>query len=78
MIGCQYPIILGAFAGYDNKELTAAISKAGGVGILTASSYETENEFRNAIHYVKRITKNPFGINFSVDTNVKLGHPYYR
>ncbi len=78
MIGCQYPIILGAFAGYDNKELTAAISKAGGVGVLTASSYETENEFRSAIHYVKNITNNPFGINFSVDTKVKPGHPYYR
>jgi len=78
MIGCQYPIILGAFAGYDNKELTAAISKAGGVGILTASSYESDNEFRDAIHYVKKITNNPFGINFSVDSNVKPGHPFYR
>ena len=78
MIGCQYPIILGAFAGYDNKELAAAISQVGGVGILTASSYESDDEFRNAIHYVKNMTKNPFGINFSVDTNVKLGHPFYR
>jgi nitronate monooxygenase len=78
MIGCKYPIILGAFAGYDNKELTAAISKAGGLGILTASSYESENEFREALQYVKNITNNPYGINFSVDSNVKPGHPFYR
>lgn len=78
MIGCQYPIILGAFAGYDNKDLTAAISKAGGFGVLTASSYETEDEFRDAIQYVKKITTNPFGINFSVDSNVKPSHPFYR
>lgn len=78
MIGCQYPIILGAFAGYDNKNLAAAISKAGGVGILTASSYESDNEFREALQYVKNITNNPFGINFSVDTNVKPGHPFFR
>lgn len=78
MIGCQYPIILGAFAGYDNKELTAAISQAGGVGILTASSYGSDNEFRHAIQHVKKITNNPFGINFSVDSNVKPGHPFYR
>jgi len=78
MIGCQYPIILGAFAGYDNKDLTAAISKAGGVGILTASFYESENEFRDAIQHVKKITTNPFGINFSVDSNVTPGHPFYR
>lgn len=78
MIGCQYPIILGAFAGYDNKDLTAALSQAGGVGILTASSYESDSEFRNAIQYVKKITNNPFGINFSVDRNIKPGHPFYR
>lgn len=78
MIGCQYPIILGAFAGYDNKDLTAAISKAGGVGVLTASSYETEDEFRDAIQYVKKNTTNPFGINFSVDSNVKPSHHFYR
>jgi len=78
MIGCQYPIILGAFAGHDNKDLTAAISQAGGVGVLTASSYESEDKFRNALQYVRKKTSHPFGINFSVDTNVKLGHPFYR
>lgn len=78
MIGCRYPIMLGAFAGYDNKELTAAISQAGGFGILTAEFYESDNEIRKAIQYVKKITKNPIGINFSVDSNVKLGHPFYR
>jgi nitronate monooxygenase len=66
MIGCKYPIILGAFGGYDNKELTAAISEAGGCGILTAKVYENENELRDAIQYVKKQTTNPFGINFSV------------
>ncbi|TFG27583.1 MAG: nitronate monooxygenase [Promethearchaeota archaeon] len=78
MIGCRYPIILGAFAGYDNKDLTAVISKAGGVGILTASSYESEDEFRKALQYIKNKTPNPFGINFSVDINVKPGHPFYQ
>jgi nitronate monooxygenase len=66
MIGCKYPIILGAFGGYDNKELTAAISQAGGCGILTAKVYENENELKDAIQYVKKHTTNPFGINFSV------------
>ena len=78
MIGCKYPIILGAFAGYDNKELTAAISQAGGVGVLTASYYETESDFRSALQFVKTITKNPFSINFSLDRNVKPGHPFFK
>ncbi len=78
MIGCKYPIILGAFARYDNKNLTAAISQSGGFGVLTATAYENEDALRQAIQHVKRITNNPFGINFSVDKDVKPGHPFYR
>ena len=78
MIGCRYPIMLGAFGGYDNKELTAAISQAGGFGILTAGSYKNVSEFRMAIKFVKKKTANPFGINFSVDNDVKIGHPFYK
>lgn len=78
MIGCQYPIIMGAFAGYDSKNLAAAISQVGGFGILTASAYESENDFRNAIQQVKINTNNPFGINFSIDKDIKLDHPFYR
>lgn len=78
MIGCKYPILLGAFAGFDNTELTAAISKAGGFGILTASFFEGEETFRNALLKVKNTTKNPFGVNFSARSNIKPGHPFYR
>ena len=65
MIGCEYPIILGAFARFDNTQLTAAISKAGGFGVLTASYFKGEEEFRNAIQEIKKITNNTFGINLS-------------
>ncbi|MFX0070445.1 MAG: NAD(P)H-dependent flavin oxidoreductase [Candidatus Hermodarchaeota archaeon] len=77
MIGCQYPIVLGAFAGYDNKELTAALSQAGAFGVLTASAYSNKTKFRNTIEYIKNNTKNPFGINFSLDSALTPTHPFY-
>lgn len=65
MIGCKYPIILGAFAGFDNTQLTAAISEAGGCGVLTGSYFKKEEKFRNAISEIKKVTDNPFAINLS-------------
>ncbi|MFX1256688.1 MAG: NAD(P)H-dependent flavin oxidoreductase [Promethearchaeota archaeon] len=64
-IGCEYPILLGAFARFDNTQLTASISKAGGCGILTGSYFKKVEKFRNAILEIKKITNNPFGINLS-------------
>ena len=78
MLNCQYPIILGAFAGYDDSELTAAVSKAGGFGILTASFFRTEDKFKDAIQRIKKITNNPFGVNFSIDKEITPDHPFYK
>ncbi len=78
MLGCEYPILLGAFAGYDNSDLAAAVSKSGGFGILTASFFRSEEEFRNALSKIKKITKNPFGVNFSIDKEITSEHPFYR
>ncbi|MHA1650452.1 MAG: NAD(P)H-dependent flavin oxidoreductase [Candidatus Helarchaeota archaeon] len=78
MLGCDYPILLGAFAGYDDSDLTAAVSEAGGFGILTASYFQGEESFQNALRKIKNMTKKPFGINFSVDKEITPDHPFYR
>lgn len=78
MIGCKYPILLGAFAGFDNKELSAAISAAGGCGVLTAAAYSTEDKFKSALDYIKQTTTNPYAINMSVFKPIKPNHKYYK
>ncbi len=78
MIGCKYPILLGAFAGFDDKDLTAAISEAGGCGVLTASTYNSEDEFKYALNYVIEKTHNPFIINFSTFSPITSEHKYYK
>jgi NAD(P)H-dependent flavin oxidoreductase YrpB (nitropropane dioxygenase family) len=77
MIGTKYPILLGAFAGYDNSKLTGVISDAGALGVLTASAYKSEKEFLDAINSVKSITTKPFGVNFSSPEDIKSGHIFY-
>jgi len=64
--GSKYPIIMGAFAGIGTAQFAAAFSNAGGFGIITASIYNTKEKFRNALQLTKKLTNNPFGVNFSV------------
>jgi len=65
LVGCRYPIILGAIGGKNNTKLTAAVSKAGGFGILTGSYFRNEEKFRKALSEIKNCTNNGFGVNFS-------------
>ncbi|MFX1393127.1 MAG: NAD(P)H-dependent flavin oxidoreductase [Promethearchaeota archaeon] len=66
MTGSKYPIIMGAFAGIGTAPFAAAFSNAGGFGIITASIYNSEEKFRDALKLTKKLTNNPFGVNFSV------------
>lgn len=61
-----YPIIMGAFARIGTVLFSAAFSNAGGLGILTASIYDTPEKFRSALESMKKLTDKPFGVNFSV------------
>jgi NAD(P)H-dependent flavin oxidoreductase YrpB (nitropropane dioxygenase family) len=62
LIGIEHPIVLAGMSGLTSPELVAAVSNAGGLGILGASEYEaaTIHEMAGA---VRERTKRPFGIN---------------
>jgi len=65
MFGVKYPIICGAMMWLSKPPLAAAISKAGGLGNVTAGNYETEEEFRQAIQETRKLTDKPFMINIT-------------
>jgi nitronate monooxygenase len=48
--------------GHTNPKLVAAVSNAGGLGILAASRL-TPEQLREAIHKIKSLTNCPFGVN---------------
>lgn len=66
MIKIKFPIIMGAFAGVGRAKFAAAFSNAGGLGIITAINFDTINEFKQEIEKMRDLTKNPFGVNFTV------------
>lgn len=61
-LGCRYAILGGAMSWVSEQHLVAAISEAGGFGVLACGSLSPEL-LRDEIHGVKALTSAPFGIN---------------
>jgi len=72
MFGIKYPIICGAMMWLCKPPLCAAVSNAGGMGNLTAGNYETEEEFRRAIHETRRLTDKPFMVNITLLPSMRI------
>lgn len=63
MLGSKYPIIQGAMAGYSNPEMVAAVSDAGGYGLLASGGLSGEDELKAQMEAVRALTDKPFGAN---------------
>ena len=66
MLGIRYPIIGGAMMWITNPEFTAAISNAGGLGILASAMYNNKEEFADAIDRIHKLTDKPFAVNLNL------------
>lgn len=62
LLGTEYPIIQGAMARIAEHNLAAAVSSAGGLGII-ASGGETAEWLSDQIDKVREKTDKPFGVN---------------
>lgn len=69
MLDIQYPIFQGAMAWVANHAIAAAVSEAGGLGIIAAGNAPTE-WVRQEIRACKAKTNKPFGV------NIMLHSPY--
>lgn len=61
-LGIEYPIIQGAMSWVATPSLAAAVSNAGGLGML-GSGHEPGEVVRKTIHETKKMTDKPFGVN---------------
>ncbi len=64
ILGIQYPVIQGALQGLSYAELAAAVSNAGGLGMI--SGVLSPEKLRQEIRRAKSLTKKPFGVNVPV------------
>jgi enoyl-[acyl-carrier protein] reductase II len=64
MLNIKYPIIQGGMVHVAEPPLAAAVSNAGGLGILTGSLWSPD-ELAEKIRRVKALTDKPFALNFT-------------
>lgn len=62
LLGIEYPIIQGGMAWVAEHHLAAAVSEAGGLGLIGGASAPGE-VVREEIRKAKELTKKPFGVN---------------
>ena len=62
LLGTKYPVIQGGMAWVAEYHLAAAVSNAGGLGIIGAASAPPE-VVREQIREAKKLTDKPFGVN---------------
>ena len=63
LLGCRYPIIQGAMGVICNPELVAAVSEAGGYGLLATAFVSDKEVLRRQVQATKKLTDKPFGAN---------------
>jgi len=72
LLGIEYPIVQGAMQYMSLAELAAAVSNAGGLGIVPAMAFPTTDDLRQEINKMKALTTKPFGFNISLVPEVVI------
>ena len=63
LLNIELPIIQAGMGGVATPALAAAVSNAGGLGMLPLTFYELE-EVRDVLRQMRQLTDRPFGVNF--------------
>src|SRR5882757_5799777 len=66
MLGIDLPIVQAPIGGASNPELVAAVSRAGGLGMLSITWSEPE-QLRDGIRAIQATTDRPFGVNLVLE-----------
>lgn len=69
LLGIEHPIIGGAMYPCSNPELVAAVSEAGGIGIVQPVSLTFVNkyDFRSGLRHIRTLTSKPIGLNLLIE-----------
>jgi nitronate monooxygenase len=66
LLGIETPIVCGGMMWVGRAELAAAVSNAGGLGILTALTQPSGDALRAEIDRCRAMTDKPFGVNLTI------------
>lgn len=65
LLGIKYPIVLSGMSWISVPKMVAAVSNAGGLGILSTGPLDA-NQTRKAVREIRGLTDKPFGANVSL------------
>ncbi|VFQ45692.1 NAD(P)H-dependent flavin oxidoreductase [Desulfoluna butyratoxydans] len=71
LLGIEHPVIEGGMQWVGRAGLAAAVSEAGGLGIITALSHPTPEGLADEIAAVRSLTAKPFGVNLTLLPTLK-------
>ncbi|MCH9650493.1 MAG: nitronate monooxygenase [Deltaproteobacteria bacterium] len=73
-LGIEIPLICGAMYPCSNPELVAAVSEAGGIGVVQPLSlvYAHGHDFRDGMRLIRALTSKPVGMNVIVEKSSKV------
>lgn len=66
MLGIEHPILCGGMMWVSEATLIAAVSEAGGLGILASNMFPDRKSLQREIQKIKSLTKKPFGVNINL------------
>jgi NAD(P)H-dependent flavin oxidoreductase YrpB (nitropropane dioxygenase family) len=66
LVGIEHPIVQGGMQWVGRAELAAAVSEAGGLGLITALTQPTPDALREEIARCRKLTSKPFGVNLTI------------
>ncbi len=77
LLGIEYPIIQGGMVWIANAELAAAVSNAGGLGLISPTSGMSRNDdqvenLKKQLEITKSLTSKPFGVNLPILNNPQI------
>ncbi len=74
--GIEVPLLCGAMYPCSNPELVAAVSDAGGLGVLQPISltYVHGHDFREGLRLIRRLTSKPIGMNALIERSSRAYH----
>lgn len=71
LLGIRYPIIQGGMQWVGRAPLVAAVSNAGGLGVITALTQPTPAALIEEIQRTRVLTDKPFGVNLTILPSIK-------
>ena len=72
LLGIKYPILLGGLQGLGLADLAAAVSEAGGLGLVTAGCFETGESFKDELLRARSLTSQKIAANVAIGSRKSM------